>query len=88
LMALPIRTSDRGPAVLAVTLPDDEFEHEHLARRRRGGGGAVRLLSAPSPPQSILALSFLCLSPHSFEDWQTCGSAREAGHESAFWSEC
>jgi hypothetical protein len=46
-MVLPVRTSDGGQAVLKVTLPDDESEHEHLALRRRwGGGGAVRLLSA------------------------------------------
>ena len=53
-MVLPVRTSDGGPAVLKVTLPDDESEHEHLALRRWSGDGAVRLLSADPPRRAIL----------------------------------
>jgi streptomycin 6-kinase len=53
-MVLPVRTSDGAPAVLKVTLPDAESEHEHLALRRWGGDGAVRLLSADPPRHAIL----------------------------------
>ena len=51
---LPVRTADGGPAVLKITLPDDESEHEHLALRRWGGDGAVRLLSADPPRRAVL----------------------------------
>jgi len=51
---LPVRTRDGGPAVLKITRPDVESEHEHLALRRWGGAGAVRLLSADPPHRAVL----------------------------------
>src|ERR1700754_503144 len=66
-MVLPVRTPDRGPAVLNLTDLDEESVHEHLALRRWGGDGAVRLLSADPRrgavllerlhPQNLLTLS-------------------------------
>jgi streptomycin 6-kinase len=53
-MVLPVRTSDAVPAVLKISSPDAEFEHEHLALRRWGGEGAVRLLSADPPRRALL----------------------------------
>ena len=53
-MVLPVRTSDGAPAVLKISLPDAESEHEHLALRRWGGQGAVRLLSADPRRHAIL----------------------------------
>ena len=53
-MVSPVRTADGTPAVLKVTVGDDESEHEHLALRRWGGDGAVRLLSADPPRRAVL----------------------------------
>jgi streptomycin 6-kinase len=53
-IVLPVRTSDAVPAVLKITSPDAESEHEHLALRRWGGEGAVRLLSADPPRRALL----------------------------------
>ncbi|MDT7764883.1 MAG: streptomycin 6-kinase [Mycobacterium sp.] len=53
-MVLPVRTSDAVAAVLKVSSPDAESEHEHLALRRWGGEGAVRLLSADPPRRALL----------------------------------
>jgi streptomycin 6-kinase len=51
---LPVRTSDGAPAVLKISFPDAESEHEHLTLRRWGGDGAVRLLSADPPRRAVL----------------------------------
>ena len=45
-LVLPVRRHDDSPAVLKVTWPHAEAEHEHLALQRWGGRGAVRLLAA------------------------------------------
>lgn len=45
-LVLPVRTPDGSAAVLKVTWPHTEAEHEHLALRHWGGHGAARLLAA------------------------------------------
>ena len=53
-IVLPVRTSDGAPALLKISFPDGETEHEHLALRRWGGDGAVRLLRADPHRCAIL----------------------------------
>ncbi|EHB54961.1 Aminoglycoside/hydroxyurea antibiotic resistance kinase [Mycolicibacterium rhodesiae JS60] len=53
-LVLPVRSSTGTPAVLKLSFPDDESEHEHLALRRWGGDGAVRLLSADPHHRALL----------------------------------
>ncbi|MEN4478887.1 aminoglycoside phosphotransferase family protein [Mycolicibacterium cosmeticum] len=53
-IVLPVRTADGDSAVLKVSFPDAESEHEHLALRRWGGSGAVRLLRADPHSRSML----------------------------------
>lgn len=53
-IVLPVRTADGAPAVLKVSFPDDETEHEHLALRRWAGAGAVRLLRADPHRRTML----------------------------------
>jgi streptomycin 6-kinase len=53
-LILPVRTPDDTPAMLKLSFPDDESEHEHLALRRWGGDGAVRLLSADPHHRALL----------------------------------
>lgn len=53
-IVLPVRTDDGAPAVLKVSFPDPESEHEHLALRRWGGAGAVRLLRADPHARALL----------------------------------
>jgi streptomycin 6-kinase len=53
-LVLPVRTSDGAAAVLKISFPDDESEHEHLALRRWGGDGAVKLLSADPHRRALL----------------------------------
>jgi streptomycin 6-kinase len=45
-LVLPVRTSSGRPAVLKLTWPHAEAEHEHLALQRWHGDGAVQLLRA------------------------------------------
>ena len=45
-LVLPVRTAAGQAAVLKVSWPHREAEHEALALQRWGGGGAVRLLRA------------------------------------------
>jgi streptomycin 6-kinase len=45
-LVVPVRTSQRQPAVVKVSLPDEEHEHEHLALQRWHGNGTVLLLRA------------------------------------------
>ncbi len=45
-LVVPVRTSTGDPAVLKLSLPHDEAEHEHLALQAWGGNGAVRLIRA------------------------------------------
>jgi streptomycin 6-kinase len=53
-IVLPVRTAGGVPAVLKISFPDAESEHEHLALRRWGGDGAVRLLRADPRRRAIL----------------------------------
>jgi len=45
-LVLPVRRRDASLAVLKITWPHVEAEHEHLALQRWDGQGAVRLLAA------------------------------------------
>ncbi|WP_254185120.1 aminoglycoside phosphotransferase family protein [Nocardioides panacis] len=45
-LVVPVRTACGRPAVLKVTYPHDEAEHEHLGLRAWHGDGAVQLLRA------------------------------------------
>ncbi len=56
-LVVPVRR-DGEPAVLKLTFPDVESEHEALALQRLAGEGAVRLLSA-DPHRSALLLERL-----------------------------
>jgi streptomycin 6-kinase len=51
---LPVRTSDGALAVLKVSTPDADSEHEHLVLRRWDGDGAVRLLRADPHHRAVL----------------------------------
>lgn len=53
-LVLPVRTQAGAAAMLKISFPDDESEHEHLALRRWGGDGAVRLLSADPHRRALL----------------------------------
>jgi streptomycin 6-kinase len=53
-LVVPVRTSDGAPAVLKLSFPDEESEHEHLVLRRWGGDGAVRLLRADPRHRTVL----------------------------------
>ena len=53
-LVLPVRTPDGAAAMLKISFPDDESEHEHLALRRWSGDGAVRLLSADPHRRALL----------------------------------
>ncbi len=45
-LVVPVRTPGGRAAVLKLSLPDEESEHEHLALRHWGGRGAAKLLRA------------------------------------------
>jgi len=45
-LVVPVRLDDSSPAVLKVTWPHVDAEHEHLALQHWAGHGAVRLLAA------------------------------------------
>ncbi|AQT82238.1 aminoglycoside resistance protein [Mycolicibacterium litorale] len=53
-LVMPVRTTAGAAAVVKVSFPDDESEHEHLALRRWAGDGAVRLLSADPHRRAVL----------------------------------
>src|SRR6201993_3346511 len=53
-LVLPVRTQDGDSAVLKISFPDAESEHEHLALQRWGGAGAVRLLRADPQRRALL----------------------------------
>ncbi|MFG1935293.1 aminoglycoside phosphotransferase family protein [Mycobacterium sp. NPDC048908] len=53
-VVLPVRTSEGVPAVLKITEPGGQSEHEHLVLRRWGGAGAVRLLRADPRRHALL----------------------------------
>ncbi|MCB0939337.1 MAG: aminoglycoside resistance protein [Mycobacterium sp.] len=53
-LVLPVRTANGVAAVLKISFPDDESEHEHLVLRRWAGVAAVRLLSADPRRRALL----------------------------------
>jgi streptomycin 6-kinase len=57
-LVAPVRTVSGRPAVLKVSFPDEESEHEHLALQHWGGRGAVKLLRA-DPHRSAMLLERL-----------------------------
>ncbi len=57
-LVVPVRTVGGRAAVLKVSFPDEESEHEHLALQHWGGRGAVTLLRA-DPHRSAMLLERL-----------------------------
>ncbi len=57
-LVVPVRTAGDTPAVLKVSFPEEETEHEHLALQHWAGRGAVRLLRA-DPKRSAMLLERL-----------------------------
>lgn len=53
-LVVPVRTSDGTHAVLKISFPDPESEHEHLVLRRWAGNGAARLLRADPRGRAVL----------------------------------
>jgi streptomycin 6-kinase len=53
-IVVPARAPNGAAAVLKVSFPDTESEHEHLALRRWNGNGAVRLLKAEPHRRALL----------------------------------
>lgn len=53
-VAVPVRTADGRPAVLKVSIPDEENEYEDLALATWNGRGAVRLLRTDRPRRALL----------------------------------
>jgi streptomycin 6-kinase len=53
-LAVPVRTPAGLPAVLKVTFPHDEAEHEHVALQAWHGDGAVLLLRADPRRRALL----------------------------------
>lgn len=53
-LVLPVHTPNGEAAMIKISFPDDESEHEHLALRRWDGDGAVRLLSADPHRRALL----------------------------------
>jgi streptomycin 6-kinase len=53
-LVVPVRTTSKRPAVLKVSFPDDESEHEHLALQHWQGHGAVQLLRADPHRRAML----------------------------------
>ena len=57
-LVVPVRTTGGRAAVLKVSFPDEESEHEHLALQHWGGTGAVKLLRA-DPHRAAMLLERL-----------------------------
>ncbi len=53
-LVVPVRAVDGAEAVLKVSFPDEESEHEHLALQRWGGRGAVRMQRADPHRRAVL----------------------------------
>ena len=53
-LVVPVRTTSGRPAVLKVSFPDEESEHEHLALQHWQGRGAARLLRADPRRRAML----------------------------------
>ena len=53
-LVVPVRTTSSRPAVLKVSFPDEESQHEHLALQHWHGRGAVQLLKADPHRRAML----------------------------------
>jgi streptomycin 6-kinase len=53
-LVVPVRSAGDRPAVLKISFPGREGEHEHLALQHWGGRGAVRLLRADPHRRAML----------------------------------
>jgi streptomycin 6-kinase len=53
-LVVPVRTASGSPALLKVSFPDEESQHEHLALQHWGGRGAVKLLRADPHRRAML----------------------------------
>ena len=53
-MVMPVHTEEGAAAMLKVSIPEPESEHEHIALRRWDGDGAVRLLRADPHRRALL----------------------------------
>ena len=53
-LVVPVRTTSNRPAVLKISFPDEESEHEHLALQHWHGRGAVQLLRADPHRRAML----------------------------------
>jgi streptomycin 6-kinase len=71
-LVLPVRTADAVPAVLKISFPDEESEHEHLVLRRWGGDGAVRLLRADPHHRALLLERLYPQSLDTLPDIEAC----------------
>jgi streptomycin 6-kinase len=72
-IAMPVRTSDAAPAILKISFPDADSEHEHLVLRRWGGDGAVRLLRADPRRRALLLERLRPQSLDRLPDVEACG---------------
>jgi streptomycin 6-kinase len=70
-LVVPVRTTSNRPAVLKVSFPDEESEHEHLALQHWHGRGAVQLLRA-DPHRSAMLLERL--HPERLDDVSDLGA--------------
>jgi streptomycin 6-kinase len=71
-LVLPVRTQDDDPAVLKISFPDAESEHEHLALQRWGGAGAVRLLRADPHRRALLLERLRAENLNALGDIEAC----------------
>jgi streptomycin 6-kinase len=71
-LVLPVRTSDGAPAVLKISFPDGDSEHEHLVLRRWGGEGSVRLLRADPRHRVVLLERLRPQSLETLTDVEAC----------------
>jgi len=53
-LVVPVRTTSDRAAVVKISFPDEESEHEHLALQHWAGRGAVRLLRADPHRRAML----------------------------------
>lgn len=71
--ALPVRTDDGEEAVLKISFPHPEAEHEHLALRSWAGDGAIRLLRAdPRRWAMLLERADNTRTPNDLEPLDAC----------------
>lgn len=72
-LVLPVVSAQHGRAMLKLSFPDPESEHEHLALRRWAGAGAVRLLSADPHRRALLLERLDGDDLTTLDDVEACG---------------